>query len=385
MQSLTLLSGQVLFSEGDEAERAFLVEEGLIEIFVERQGHTHPVALLGPGEIFGEMGVIDGSPRSAGARALRDCQLLVVTASEFHGFLARGEAFHAELLGKLVARLRNAQKALSDGGLAQPVLVSEPGVGPGFAVLRQERDIADAIGRGEFEPYLQAIVDLRTGRPLGFEALARWCSSRHGVMAPFEFLPLAERSGLIRPIDLVMAERALLACAALTGTWEPFISVNLSALHFRDGESVRALATILDASGIDPQRVRLELTESLMLGDPDAALKTMTALKSLGVQLALDDFGTGYSSLNILHRMPIDVIKVDKGLVDGARESGKRRSVLKAIVVLAAELGMSVIAEGVEDIETADNLIDLGYVMGQGFLYARPEPAERALARRPAA
>jgi EAL domain-containing protein (putative c-di-GMP-specific phosphodiesterase class I) len=378
MLNFSVPAGELIFSQDDPADCAYLIEEGWVEIYAEHGGHRQSLSLIGPGEIFGEMGVIDGFPRSATAVAADECKLLRITVEQFQALLGRSESFHAELLAKLVSRFRDAQKALIDGTGAPRQETSA--MGPGYAMLARHRDIADALDRGEIVPFFQPIVDLASGKWCGFEALARWWCPPKGLTHPAEFLPLAERTGLIRRIDLAMAERSMRLVGSIGGDRAPYINVNFSAWHFRDSNLLPTIKRLLDRTGLAPQRLRLELTESLMLDDPNAALRIMTELAGIGVRLALDDFGTGYSSLSVLHRMPIHILKIDRGLVTGVLTQDRQRNILRNVVTLALDLGMEIVPEGIEDIDTAAAVMALGCHVGQGFLFARPTPAEDAIA-----
>ncbi len=377
MQQHHFSATRLIFSEGDAADCAYLVEEGWVEIFAELRGGRKPLSLIGPGQIFGEMGVIDGSPRSATALAATHCRLLRITIDQFQSLLGNAEPFHAELLTKLVARFRDAQRAYLTGDTGLRTETAD--MGPGYSMLARHRDIADALAGGEIEPFLQPIVDMASNRWCGFEALARWRSPEHGLMPPADFLPLAECTGLIRQIDLVIAERAMELCQTLNGPVRPYLNVNFSAWHFRDDSLIPQLSALIERTGFDPGRLRVELTETLMIDDPERALKVMTGLERLGFRLALDDFGTGYSSLSVLHRMPIHVLKIDRALVSGVLTRNRPRAVLCNVVALARDLGMEVVIEGVEDTATAAALLDLGCNVAQGFLFARPMPAAEAV------
>ena len=372
-------AGGVVFSEGDRADAAYLIERGAVEIALARDGKRQVLAVLGVGEVFGEMGVIDSLPRSATATVVEDSRLLVVSAEQIQQVVARSDPFFAELMRKLVGRLRDTQNALApehDRGAPQS---SE--MGPGYAEMVRERDIAEAIIDGEIEPYLQPIVDLGEGTILGYESLARWRSERLGLMRPFDFLPLARRTGLIRRIDLTMADRAM-AIAARLGDREdsPFVSINFSAWLFQDHSLVDALQRMLAQHRLAPSRVCLEVTETMLIDDMDAAERTMDDLHDLGLRIALDDFGTGLSSLNVLHRLPFDLIKIDGCLVQGCQTSARQRGMLQGILDLCSRLDMEVVAEGIEDVGTARTLLDLGFISGQGLYFAPPLQAEQAVA-----
>ncbi|WP_146002668.1 EAL domain-containing protein [Telmatospirillum siberiense] len=378
MLNFSVPAGDLLFREDDPADCAYLVEEGWVEIYTERTGWRQSLSLIGPGEIFGEMGVIDGSPRTATAVAAEDCKLLRITVDQFQALLGRSEPFHAELLVKLVARFREAQRAWMDGSLLPRQESSA--MGPGYSMLARHRDLACALDRGEIVPYLQPIVDLTTGRWRGFEALARWQSPVSGLRSPCDFLPLAERTGLIRRIDLHIAERVMRAIGSIGGTAPPYININFSAWHFKDDRLLPNIRDLLEKTGLDAHRMRVELTETLMLDDPNRALRIMSDLEAIGIKLALDDFGTGYSSLSVLHRMPIHVLKIDRTLVTGVLAEGRPRSVMRSLISLSRELGMEIVIEGVEDTETATILEQLGCNVGQGFLFAKPMPMDQAIA-----
>ena len=324
------------------------------------------------------MGVIDGSPRSATAVAAEECKLLRINVEQFQALLGRTKSFHAELLVKLVSRFRDAQKAWI--GETEMPRQETSAMGPGYAMLARHRDIAEALDRGEIVPFFQPIVDLASGEWHGFEALARWRCPHKGLTLPADFLPLVERTGLIRRIDLAIAERAMTLVGSIGGDHAPYINVNFSAWHFRDKKLLPTIMGLLDRTGLAPHRLRVELTESLMLDDPVAALHIMTDLAGIGVLLALDDFGTGYSSLSVLHRMPIHILKIDRALVNGVLTQDRQRNVLRNVVTLAHDLGMEIIPEGIEDIDTAAAVMALGCHTGQGFLFARPTPAEDAIA-----
>jgi EAL domain-containing protein (putative c-di-GMP-specific phosphodiesterase class I) len=247
-------------------------------------------------------------------------------------------------------------------------------------MLASHGDITEALERGEIEPFFQPHMDMTTGGWIGFEALARWRNPQSGMVQPSQFLPLAERTGLIRHIDLAIADRSMAICQAIPGERRPYLNLNFSAWHFRDENLVQRIAQLLEKHGFAPERLRVELTETLMLDEPDRALRIMTALAELGIKLALDDFGTGFSSLSVLHLMPIDILKIDQSLTLGVLREGRPRTVLKHVIALARDLGMETIVEGVETQAMAEALIELGCHVGQGYHLARPLPAEEATA-----
>ena len=238
-------------------------------------------------------------------------------------------------------------------------------------------DLRLAVERGEIEPHYQPIVDLETGDVVGVEALARWNHPTRGMVPPDEFIPLAEESGLIVPLGLDLLRRA---CAD-TARWATElgerapknVSVNLSAHQVQHPGLVADVRTALRDSGLDPSALTLEITESVLLEDAEAAGATLAALKALGVRIALDDFGTGYSSLSYLHQFPVDVVKIDKSFIDSLSDAAARPSPLVgAIVNLGTLLGLGVTAEGIEDARQLSKLRAIGCQQGQGYYFARP-------------
>ncbi len=248
--------------------------------------------------------------------------------------------------------------------------------------LELELDLRWAVERDELRVYYQPLVDLRTGRTIGHEALVRWQHPTRGLLPPLSFIPLAEETGLILPIgDVVLAEACRQARAwqlvdpALA---DLVVSVNLSARQFARPDLAARVATVLAETGLPPHTLELEITESLAMSDAEATGVTLRALHELGVRVALDDFGTGYSSLAYLSRLPLDVIKVDRSFVAGLHDSPANLAIIRAVVGLAQGLGIAVTAEGIEREDQLEALRELGCDRGQGFLFARPRPAAEA-------
>jgi diguanylate cyclase (GGDEF)-like protein len=235
-----------------------------------------------------------------------------------------------------------------------------------------------ALERGEFVLHFQPLVDLRTGAVADAEALLRWNRPDEGLVGPDSFIELAEETGQIVPIGRWVLQTAVQQLATwqrtLPGAEELRISVNLSARQLTAPGLIEDVRGALESSGLRPEHLVLEITESVLMDDVDAALRTLYALKALGIGLALDDFGTGYSSLSYLRTFPIDVLKLSKPFVDDLHSAGGD-ALVAAIAGLARALKMRTVAEGIELSEQADTLRDLGYDIGQGYLFSRPVSA----------
>ncbi len=251
--------------------------------------------------------------------------------------------------------------------------------------LDLENDLRRALRFGELRVHYQPIVDLRKNTVAGFEALVRWQHPRRGLVAPLAFIPMAEETGLIVPLGRWVLETACRQAARWRQTATrksavaPFVSVNLSARQLVATDLVTDITEILAATHLDPAGLELEITESVVMDQSEAGIRALRQLRDLGVRLVLDDFGTGYSSLAYLKHLPLDTLKVDRSFVAGLDEVADR-SIVDAIVALAHGLGMSVVAEGIETARQAERLRELGCDLGQGYLYARPMPADRIAA-----
>jgi diguanylate cyclase (GGDEF)-like protein len=238
-------------------------------------------------------------------------------------------------------------------------------------------DLRDAVERRELVVAYQPKVDPRTGQVTGAEALARWHHPLRGPVPPDEFIPLAEHSGLIRPLTLHVLELALRRRAAWARAGHHLhVAVNLSPNSLVDAELPEIVARLLTETGNPPGMLTLEITESTLLADPVGSMATLERLHALGVKLSIDDFGTGYSSLGRLRELPIDEVKIDKSFVQRMAEDHRDRAVVRSAVQLGHALDLTVVAEGVEDTETYDYLAREGCDVVQGYLLSRPLPPE---------
>jgi diguanylate cyclase (GGDEF)-like protein len=236
-----------------------------------------------------------------------------------------------------------------------------------------EYDLRAALTAGEFELHYQPVVNLETNRVSGFEALLRWRHPEKGMVAPGAFIELAEEIGFIVPLG----EWVLRQACATAATWPAHmrISVNLSAVQFKNPGLLQVVLGALAASGLAPDRLELEITESALLEDSDATLAMLYRLRELGVRIAMDDFGTGYSSLAYLQSFPFDRIKIDRSFIKDIADGVGSLNIVRAMAALAKGLGMETTAEGVETSEQLDTVKSEGCTEMQGFLFSRPRPA----------
>ncbi|MEG4844817.1 EAL domain-containing protein [Microcoleus sp. F10-C6] len=252
--------------------------------------------------------------------------------------------------------------------------------------LQLETDLRMAVKRGEFLLHYQPFVCLASGRIIGFEALVRWQHPLRGLISPVKFIPVAEETGAIVPLGEWVLEEACRQLRLWQGMFDfdrPLImSVNLSGKQFAQPDLVERIQAILGATGLSPESLKLEITESVVMEDVESAIAVLKHMKALNVKLGIDDFGTGYSSLSYLSRFPTDTLKVDKSFV-GRMEiesEGENVAIVRTIVALAHALGMDVIAEGVETAAQLARLRSIGCEYGQGYFFAKPLPRDEATA-----
>ena len=243
-------------------------------------------------------------------------------------------------------------------------------------------DLRHAIERDQLVVFYQPKINLATRKIVGFEALLRWRHPVYGLIQPSDFIPLAEQTGMIVPIGAWILRQACLQLKSWHAKFpsDPPLSmnVNLSVKQLGDPELVASVEGILAETGIPPQCLDLELTESSLAFEIDAAREVLSRLQALHIGLKLDDFGTGYSSLSYLHRLHFDSLKIDRSFIDRLESDSESRAIVEAILNLARTLHMTVVAEGIETEEQLAKLIDLGCVTGQGFLFSKPVAAEFA-------
>jgi diguanylate cyclase (GGDEF)-like protein/PAS domain S-box-containing protein len=276
--------------------------------------------------------------------------------------------------------LRNADAALSRAkalGKARYEVFDRAMHAHALGRLQMEMDLRRALERGEFRVFYQPVVELAGGRITGFEALLRWVHPERGMVGPAEFIPIAEETGLILPLGRWVIEQVCRDARAWDrGGGRPPISVgvNLSVKQFTQPDLVEQVETALAAAGLHASRLKLEITESVILEDAEPAKSILARLRSLGVELYMDDFGTGYSSLGYLHRFPLDALKIDRSFVMRMVEEPRNAKLVQAIVALAGNLGVRVVAEGIDSPSQLALLREMGCDFGQGYLFSPPLP-----------
>lgn len=382
--------GETIFHRGDDGAHAYFIERGAVDVVIEKDGADFVVAHLGAGEIIGEMSMIDDAPRSATIIATEETECIVIQRSRFLKPLTSADPMMNLILRVVLTRFRNAQNRYS--GLANEAVRSDGSLEKirklAFQRINDERDLQRGLNANEFEMHYQPIVDMQSGCIAGFEALMRWQKEDGTFVSPGQFIPLAENTGMIIDLGRFALETSLRDHQTFVDEFakqfpdqpRPFMSTNVSGLQLSDMGEIDKIGEIIYGSGADLDLVKLEITETLMVENPEHAAAALGKLKELGVSLAIDDFGTGYSSLSYLHTFPLDTLKIDRAFVTAMDQTDDSLRIVKSIAGLAMALGMTIVAEGIEEDHQTSTLKGLGCHYAQGFLFARPQPASEALA-----
>lgn len=364
-------AGDIIFKEGDPGDSAYLIEEGSVEVSVSSTQHTR----INKGELFGEIALIDQQPRTATVRALEDTVLIPIPRQLVKERLEKTDPVVRHLLLTILERYRSTRNQPTFDPTRSTTFRRDATRGDATTQLRLAHDIAEALREEQFEMFYQPICDLSSGRISGYEALIRWHHPVDGIISPLDFLWVAEQTGQIREIGLWTLERACKDWPALRERInhpKPFVSVNLSPSQLTGEGFTSDVKSIVSRHQMPAAELKLELTETVIINNPELALQLLGKLTEAGSTLALDDFGTGHSGLDSLHRYPIGTMKIDRSFVSQMLSSPQSAKIVQASIDLAHSLKMDVVAEGIEIEDERLALLELGCDYGQGWLFGRP-------------
>lgn len=382
----TLRIDEILFSQGEPGDCAFIIEKGRILIYFVKDQEEIPLSILGEGEIFGEMSLIDNQNRSASAKALDECILHFVTRDQLMERIDGADTIVRLLMRVLLKRMRQNTSLLTGNKSSTQQSSKTPAQDDNKQALDQiklENEIYDAYNNNEFHIYYQGIYKTETQKILGCEALLRWVSPTKGNIATNTFIDIIESSSMILPVGYWILEECFRDLKSIqtelilnqqNDLAEDFsMSVNISGKQFNDPGFIDQLEKIREKHNVNSKHIKLEMTERIMM-DGTVALETLKKCRALGYGISIDDFGTGFSSLQYLTKMPITHLKVDRSFVMKIKTDSKARAIVKSIIFLAKSLNFETIAEGIETPEEHQEMRDLKADYVQGFLFSKAIP-----------
>lgn len=382
MSRKLLKQGEVLFQEHDEGDFAYLVEQGRVRVSLRADSGELRLADLGPGDLVGEMALIDNAPRTATAVALEESVLLVIDQTHLAERIAHTDPIVRALLGGQLKRYRSALAAMQ--GLDSPSSSADGDDALAISKIRLESQLREALEARQLQMYLQPLAEVASGRIAGYEALIRWHHPERGLISPGEFIALAEETSLIVPVGQYMINAAISALMRMRAQGVarlPFLSINVSARQLREADLISSLLERLHAASLPNESIKLEITESQVLDYPQAQ-DVLASCRAAGIRVALDDFGTGFSNLSHLSALSFDTVKIDQAFLRDLEASEKASAMLDAIVGLVRAIGADALVEGVETDAQLETLRRLGVRYAQGYLIGRPQPLDETLARR---
>lgn len=410
-------SGDYIFKEGEPSDYAYIIDSGKVEIFIENNGKKIRITTLKEGEIFGELALIDRLPRSGSARAILPTVVTKIPLDYINQNIKQSDPTIRLFLRLVMSRYRDLNTRLRQVlGILSPTqseldsdyssktmeiksltshlldmkgrldsVITEPAkeeldapyseqtMEISKVLFTEELMLRDAIRNKEFSLHYQPIIDLSNNQIAGCEALVRWNHPSGELVLPSRFLSQIEKNELIIELGYWIAEEA---CKFQNKVFnqlnrEFFVSINLSGKQFNDTMLIPSLDSIMDKTGASREHIKFEITESLLIDNPELAAKSLNELKEIGAKLAIDDFGTGYSSFSYLHRFPFDILKIDRQFITSMPDNAKSEQIVKSLINLSHDLGMEVVAEGIETKQEAEMLDQYKPKFGQGFYFSK--------------
>lgn len=376
--------GEIIFAEGEASDYAYIIEDGEVEIFTHIGADRKVLNILVPGNLFGELALVDRQPRTASALATKRTTLTLVTQQQVDERLSDSDPILRMLLYVVmkhfrqeVNRARAQYSAFSHKDLTPDAeAFNQMRIVEAVAMARLEAELRTALKENHFRLYYQPVTDIASGNILGLEALIRWDNPKRGLLSPYEFIEIAEATNLILPIGKWVVSEGLSTFKSIQDRIKDdlTISFNIARRQMEQTEFLPALAENAKSRSIDPKKIHLEILERNLFLRSQME-NWITECAKHGFPVLLDDFGTGYSSLLYLQQFQPASLKIDRSFISGLPDSKQSRSICKAIIDLAHAMNIGIIAEGIETKEQAKMLIELGCTHGQGYLYSKPVPA----------
>lgn len=376
-------TGETLMRQGEIGNNAYIIEDGKVEIRIQRPGgHDIVVGTRSAGSIIGEMSLIDNAPRTATICAIEKCSVLEITKDDFSRRLDNADPVLRMAIQVILTRYRDTltradiRKEQNHWPMAESVEREYLEQTDAVEKIRIANEFKEALNSDNVTLHYQPIVGLQNGDIYGFEALMRWIHPERGFISPGIFIPIIEDNG-----DIVEASKWAFreSCGALkriqgqTGYHNSLhMSVNFSSTDFSSEDFVENIYNTISETDVQAEQIHLEITERLLMNQPEQAKETLNICRKAGMNISIDDFGTGYSSLSYLHAFPINTLKIDQSFVRDMHENESSLELVRSIISLGKNLNMAIVAEGVEQVEEARLLKDMGCDFAQGYYFAKP-------------
>lgn len=383
-------AGEVIMRQGADGTNAFIIEDGRVEISLMRtDGEDVIVGTRGAGSMIGEMSLIDKAPRSATVTAIEDCTLLEITSDDFSRRLDGADPVLRMTMQVILTRYRDTltrSNIMRDNNLwpmAESVERAYLKQADAVDKIRIANEFKEALHTDAISLHYQPIINFQTSEIYGFEALMRWVHPEKGFISPGVFIPIIEKNGhIVEASKWAFRE----SCNALKRIQDKSgynndlnMSVNFSSTDFSSDDFVENIYNTISETDVPAERIHLEITERLLMAQPDTAKDTLNMCRKAGMGISIDDFGTGYSSLSYLHAFPINTLKVDQSFVRDMDKSPSSLELVRSVIGLGKNLDMAIVAEGVETIEEASLLKEMGCDFAQGYYFAKPMPEKQVI------
>ncbi len=415
----TFIAMEYIFKDGDPSECAYIIESGMVEILLDHGGDELVIATLSKGDILGEISLIDRLPRIGSARAVVTTEVTEIPFDYFSQKIKQSDPAIRMFLRHVMARYRELTTRLQtvasslayvgdngaleahtsttmelknvsmlytdlqnriDSAVTKPKYfdsksaVSENTLEFTKLMFTEEKLLRKAVDNKEFVMHYQPIIELVGNKMVGCEALVRWNHPSGELVSPSVFINQLEKSNLIIDMGYWIAEQA---CQFQNRIYDQFrykffVAINLSGKQFDDQMLIKKLTDIMEKTGARCNRIEFEITESILIENPEYISKALHELKEFGVGLAIDDFGTGYSSFSNLHKLPFDKLKIDRTFISSMAHASKSKQIVKSMINMSYDLGMTVVAEGIELRSEVDILHEYQATYGQGYYFSRP-------------
>lgn len=379
----TFKAGEIIMRQGEHGDCAYIIESGKVEIsHDDSTGIKRILGTRGANAMIGEMAIIDDAPRTATITALEDCKLLEITKEDFSRRLKNSDSVLRMTTQVILTRYRDTLTRAEIWGErqywppAEIVELNHAENNSAFQTIKIANEFKEALLSKLISLHYQPIIDLQTGNIVGFEALMRWNHPEKGYISPGIFIPVAEESGLIIEASKWALRESCLSLRRIEQKIKPqskfYMSVNFSSADFSSEDFVDNVYNTISETDVAPQQIHLEITERVLIQQPDRAKETLKMCRSAGMGVSIDDFGTGYSSLSYLHYFPIDTLKIDQSFIREMNKNESSMALVKSIIALGKNMRMKIVAEGVETLEDAKALRQMGCDYAQGFFFAKP-------------